>query len=239
MKHLNSIYWVGILIVSSLPLQAQSSYQLNWKTDGSLLAIGGVSSGLGMYYRSTMTEFGTYDLENLEIGEINSFDRLATDYYSPKADKTSDYFWTGSHLLPLLFLANKKSRNDFAIVAAMYSEVFLINSGMTILTKSTFRRTRPYVYHPTASIDKKLTKTARSAFVSGHTSMTAANCFFAATIFSAYYPNSKWKPAIWTTAAIVPAITGYLRIRAGKHYPTDTIAGYIKRKWKILVFLAV
>ena len=26
---------------------------------------------------------------------------------------------------------------------------------------------------------------------------------------------------------MIPAITGYLRVKAGKHYPTDTIAGYL------------
>lgn len=205
---------------------AQSPYQFNWKTDGSLLAFGGVASGLGIHFRSTLPLLTPADLEVLNKNDINSFDRIATKYYSPAAHNASDVFWYGSHAFSLLFLTNKRTRQDFSKIAGMYGEVFLLNSGLTVLTKTTFRRTRPFVYNPEAPLDKKFTKTARSSFVSGHTSMTAANSFFAAKVFSDYFPDSKWKPAIWTAAAIIPGITGYLRVRAGKHYPTDTIAGY-------------
>ena len=166
------------------------------------------------------------EIETLNKADVNSFDRFAINHYSKSGDSGSDVFWGGSHFLPLLFLVNQKSRNDFPAIVAMYGEVFLINSSLTLLTKVTVRRSRPFVYNPDVPIDKKFTKTARTSFLSGHTSMTAANCFFAAKVFSDYYPNSRWKPAIWTGAVVIPAITGYLRIRAGKHFPTDTIAGY-------------
>jgi len=38
---------------------------------------------------------------------------------------------------------------------------------------------------------------------------------------------SRWKPIVWTAAATIPAITGYLRVRGGRHFPTDVIGGYI------------
>jgi hypothetical protein len=72
----------------------------------------------------------------------------------------------------------------------------------------------------------KLKRNVRTAFVSGHTSITACNTFFAAQVFSDFYPDSKWKPVIWSAAATIPAITGYLRVTAGKHFPTDVMAGY-------------
>ena len=56
--------------------------------------------------------------------------------------------------------------------------------------------------------------------------MTAANTFFAAKVFSDYYPDSKWKPVVWTAAATIPAITGYLRVKGGRHFTTDVITGY-------------
>lgn len=114
-----------------------------------------------------------------------------------------------------------------AKIAALYGETFFITTGITLLIKTTVKRNRPFVYNPEAPLDKKLTRNARTAFLSGHTSISAANCFFSAKVFSDYYPESKWKPVVWTTAAILPAITGYLRVKAGKHYPTDTIAGYL------------
>lgn len=204
----------------------QSPYQLNWKKDGGLVILAGVSAGVGLHLRTNLADLSLADLETLNANQVNSFDRFATKYYSPQADKASDVFWMSTHALPFLFLVNKRSRQDFGKIAAMYGETFFITTGITLLIKTTTKRNRPFVYNPDAPVAKKTTRNARTAFLSGHTSISAANSFFAAKVFSDYYPESKWKPAVWTAAAVLPAITGYLRIRAGKHYPTDTIAGY-------------
>ena len=71
-----------------------------------------------------------------------------------------------------------------------------------------------------------MSKSARFAFFSGHTSVTASNFFFTAKVFSDYFPDSKLKPYIWSVAAIAPAITAYLIVKAGRHYKTDVITGY-------------
>ncbi len=225
MKYFKFLYFTGILILS-LQIQAQSPYQLDWKKDGGLVALAGITTGLGLHLRSNLTELVPADLEVLHANQVNNFDRFATKYYSPKADKASDLFWVGTHVFPFLFLTNKKSRKDFSTIAALYGETFFITTGITLLIKTTAKRNRPFVYNPDAPLSKKTAKNAKTAFLSGHTSISAANSFFAAKIFADYYPESKWKPAVWTTAAIIPAITGYLRVRAGKHFPTDTIAGY-------------
>ena len=108
----------------------------------------------------------------------------------------------------------------------LYGEATTINFGLTVITKSFFNRTRPFAYNPDVAEEMKLKRNARTALVSGHTSITACNTFFAAQVFSDFYPDSQWKPVIWGAAAAIPAITGYLRVAAGKHYPTDVMAGY-------------
>jgi membrane-associated phospholipid phosphatase len=55
---------------------------------------------------------------------------------------------------------------------------------------------------------------------------TAAATFFAAKVFTDFNPDSKLKPYVWTAAAIVPAVVGYQRLRAGKHFLTDNLLGY-------------
>jgi membrane-associated phospholipid phosphatase len=42
-----------------------------------------------------------------------------------------------------------------------------------------------------------------------------------------YFPERKWTKITWGAAAVVPAWTGYQRYKAGKHFPTDVIAGYL------------
>lgn len=227
MKYLKLIGGIiTLLLLVDSRIEAQSPYQINWKKDGCLVALAGVTSGVGLQLRSNLAELTPIDLENLNVNQVNSFDRFATKYYSPTADKASDLFWIGTQAFPFLFLAGEKSRKDFGKIAALYGETFFITIGTTLLIKTTVKRTRPFAYNPAAPLVKKTARNARTAFLSGHTSISAANAFFAAKVFADYYPESKWKPAVWTTAVVIPAITGYLRVRAGKHYPTDVIAGY-------------
>ena len=42
-----------------------------------------------------------------------------------------------------------------------------------------------------------------------------------------FYPDSKAKPIIWTSAALIPAITGYLRVKAGRHFTSDVLVGFL------------
>lgn len=226
MRSKNWLILSGVLLFVAIS-EAQSPYYFNKKTDGIILLSGGVVTGVGLYYRSQTSMLSMDDLASLQATDVNSFDRIAIENYSTTADRWSDVFWGGSHLLPLVFLSHTNTRNDIGKIAGLYGEVFLLNASITGLIKYTARRSRPFVYNPDVDLYKKQKRTARTAFLSGHTSMTAANCFFTAKVFSDYYPDSSWKPFVWTGAALVPALTGYLRIKAGKHYPTDTIAGYV------------
>ena len=56
--------------------------------------------------------------------------------------------------------------------------------------------------------------------------LVAGTSFLTARLYSDFHPDSKWKPAVWAAAATIPAVTAYLRVQGGKHYPTDVAAGY-------------
>ena len=221
------IICVGILFGGAFTANAQSPYQLNWKKEFMYYGSGLTTIGLGAYQRSKTPLYTTNDLENLDASFINSLDQPAVDQFSLAAHHASDYFWYGSFSAPLWSLVGQKSRKHFGQVAALWGEVVFINSGLTLLTKYTVRRTRPFVYNQDAPLTKKLTPNAKGSFFSGHTSMTAANTFFAAKVFADFYPDSPWKPVVWGLGASIPAITGYLRVKGGRHFPTDVITGYI------------
>jgi membrane-associated phospholipid phosphatase len=95
-----------------------------------------------------------------------------------------------------------------------------------MLVKTSTLRVRPYVYNDEVPLDKKLDDEARQSFFSGHTSISAVNSFFLAKVFADYYPGSPWRPLTWGVAAAIPAFTGWMRVRAGKHFATDVMAGY-------------
>jgi membrane-associated phospholipid phosphatase len=221
----NSLF--AILMVSFiLNSYGQSPYQLNWEKELLAFGTGATTFGLGVYLRNQTPRYTPNQIESLNKNSINGFDRGAINHYSVAAHNASDVFFYGSYGLPLLFLAQKKTRKDMGTIALLWGETILLNSGLTILSKYSFRRTRPFVYNPDVPINDKLTWHAKSSFFSGHTSTAASNTFFIAKVFSDYYPDSKWKPVVWGAAVLIPATTGFLRVKAGKHFPTDVIAGF-------------
>ena len=128
--------------------------------------------------------------------------------------------------MPLSLLALEGTRKDFGKIAILYSETVLITTGLTYFTKGIMLRSRPLVYNEDFSLAEKQKVSSRHSFFSGHTSLTAASFFFTAKVFSDYYPDSKLKPYVWAGAIVIPAMVGYFRVAAGKHFPTDVITGY-------------
>ncbi|MEL6924223.1 MAG: phosphatase PAP2 family protein [Bacteroidota bacterium] len=214
------------LLLFSIQGMAQSPYQLNWRNEVSYHALGIGLLGAGSWIgNKTVQPLSESEIFALRRSSVIAFDRGATFNLSGAARTASDHTLNASFIMPMLFLIPRRSRSEFGRIALLYSEVFFINLGGTNLMKRSTRRLRPFVYNELASIESKQTKDARYAFFSGHTSATAANTFFAARVFSDYYPDSKWKPLVWTVAVALPAATGYFRVKAGKHFPTDVIAG--------------
>jgi membrane-associated phospholipid phosphatase len=160
---------------------------------------------------------------------INSFDRKSVMNWSPSIGKTSDYVLFGITALPVLFLSEHHTEKDIKSLAIMYLEVFTINYGITDITKNLTNRARPFVYNTDLDMSTRTSSISRQSFFSGHTSQTAAATFFFAKVISDYHPNLKpgLKTGIWFFAAAVPAVNGYLRVKAGDHFPTDVIAGYV------------
>ena len=223
---LSRIFCFLVLFCFQTTLFSQSPYTIDWKTEPIYLGLGIGTLGLGAYLHAKTPLFTTDELITFDRADVNAFDRPATYNNSLKAHELSNVLWYGSQIAPVLLLTGKAIRSDFGKIALLYGEMAFINGGLTALAKSTFKRPRPYVFNENVDEGLKMSGSARAAFISGHTSITAANTFFIAKVFSDYYPDSKWKPYIWSAAVIIPAVTGYLRVEAGKHYPTDVIAGY-------------
>lgn len=158
--------------------------------------------------------------------KINLLDRSAVKQNSRASGYASDACMFVSATLPLLHLINTNSRKDFGKVAAMGAEAFMLNLGITNFVKELASRRRPLLYNPEVPMAKKLKKDNFKSFFSGHTSTVATMSFFFAKTYSDYNPNSKYKPLVWSTSALFPAVTGFLRYKAGKHFWTDILTGY-------------
>ena len=172
--------------------------------------------------------YQAHELDQLNREDVNPFDRPATYNWSPEAAQASDYVRTGVLILPVIFLANHHTREDFGALLIMGAEVLTINLGFTYTVKNIANRYRPFVYNENAPVDERTGPGTMLSYYSGHASHTAALSFFFAKVMNDYHPEMATgaKIGIWAFAAAIPAVTGYLRFEAGKHYPTDIMTGY-------------
>ncbi len=205
-------------------------YPYNWKGETPYLIISGglLLSGIVIDQTNPIEPYTIAALDTISRADVNPFDRDATYNWDPGFSRASDVLLAGSVLSPLLFLSTKSTRQDFGWLALMAGEVLSINYGLMTTVKNLTNRPRPFVYNPNAPLNERTGPTSLESFYSGHVSTTAAMTFFVATVLTQYHPDMKtgWKITLWAVAATYPAVTGYLRVASGKHYPTDVMVGY-------------
>lgn len=223
MKHLSLIL---LFLIGYMGIHAQSPYKFRYAVDVPIISVGLGGVLGGFIHEKKRDHLEPIDLVGLDRMNISNFDRNPTYYWSPKSAHWSDAVMYTSMASPLLFLAGERSRKDFGMVAAISAEVFLLNTGITYLTKELVQRKRPYVYNPDAPLEEKLEKGSTQSFFSGHTSTVASASFSFAMMHHHYYPDSNLKPLVWFLAGVLPMATAILRVRAGKHYWTDVLIGY-------------
>ncbi len=226
-QYVNAFFVCCVLCLGLGTIKAQSPYELNWKKDLSLYGLGIVGQAT-VYFTgvANLNDLTDEELEGLNPARINRFDRRATSMYSLRARSYSDVIFHSSYAFPLLFLLDKKGRKGFLEIGVLAGETYLLTITSTFITKIAVQRIRPLAYNPDVPLDKRRSSGVRLSFFSGHTSSTSALSFFSAKVFSDHYPDSEWKPVVWSAAAILPAATGWFRVKGGKHFPTDVIVGY-------------
>lgn len=222
-----TLLYLGSLVFSSANAQQTANgyqfkkniFYISTPINASLLAF-------GLYQQAHIPIATQPQIQLLHPSQINTFDRIATRQWSPKADRVSDYLALSTTLLPLLFLSKEHTQKDFFKIANVSFQSFLLSQALCNTAKLS-KRNRPYLYNQNIPMSQKLEKENNLSFFSGHTTWASSMCFSTAFAYQAYYPNTKYTPYIWTAAATLPALQGYLRVKAGKHYPTDVIVGYL------------
>ncbi len=206
-------------------LKRQSVYKFRLGVD---IPIGMVTLGTGitsLILHKKKQPLTFEELSNLKPSDVNKFDRYAIYQHSKASAIASDVFQYTAMVSPALLFIDKDIRKDWKTVMPIWMETFALTSALTMFTKELAHRNRPYVYSDYGN-GNKYGKDATASMWSGHTAITAASTYFIAMVYSDYHPHSRWKPLMWTGAAILPALTAITRVKAGKHYWTDVITGY-------------
>ncbi|MBK7406823.1 MAG: phosphatase PAP2 family protein [Saprospirales bacterium] len=228
--------WIALCLSYTLALSGQP-YTLDWKRESWIGGVGLTILAVDIGLHQSMQPLSVADIAQLDARDVFWPDRSAIDNNSAAANRRSNIAQWSSFVMAGMVsggLVGQSYRQESKaaffhegfIVGVMLAETNLLALDGTYLMKGSVRRPRPYVYNAQVSIDRKTTTEARRSFFSGHTSLAAANTFFAASVFSGYFPESRWKPLVWGVAIALPAWTGVERVLAGKHFPTDVLAGY-------------
>ena len=205
-------------------------YQFSAKKETVILIPGIGLNTLGFLRSASTKPFSLAQLNALSPADIRlGIDRRAVNRWSPGSAHFSDALLYTALAVPATLALSSRCRDlrQGGGVALMGLEALMLSTGLTNAVKNTARRPRPYAYNTNVPLEIRMGSDARRSFFSGHTSTSAAATFFTAQVFSDLYPDSKWRYAVWSGAAVLPLAVGVQRYRAGKHFPTDIAVGYL------------
>lgn len=205
-------------------------YQFNGKKETAILIPGIGLNAFGFIRAASSKPLTLAQLNALTPADIRlGIDRRAVSRWSPGSAHLSDGLLFTALAVPATLVLSSRCRElrQGGGVVLMGMETLMLSAGLTNVVKNTVRRPRPYAYNADVPMEIRMGNDARRSFFSGHTSTSAAATFFTAQVFTDLYPDSKWRYAVWSGAAVLPLAVGIQRYRAGKHFPTDIAVGYL------------
>ncbi|GAA4106981.1 hypothetical protein GCM10022393_01800 [Aquimarina addita] len=206
--------------------QNDSPYETNVWKDGAWVTAGLGLNAYGLFLISNKDDLTDEKLDNLSEDDLFFMDRWAAGYDDENASKISDIPFYSSFATPLLLLIDKRMRKDAGKISVMYVESMATTGALFAITAGLVEKSRPRVYNEELSRNIRLSSNNQRSFFSGHVAASATATFFAAKVYSDYFPDSKAKPYIWAGAALIPATVGAFRIKSGNHFLSDVLIGY-------------
>ena len=206
------------------PFHLKKSTDLPVSIAASALIVG------GFVLKSFKTPLTPEELANPDTSKIPSFDLSAIHQANPSYQKASDILEYTAVALPFLAFVDKRVSGHSKQIVAMYLETLAIDFAVYNVTTGIVNRHRPLTYNTDTTevpLSTRKGATVKESFFSGHTSNAATATFFGARVFTDLRPHSALVPFVWIAAAGVPAFTAYSRYKAGKHFPSDVVVGYI------------
>ena len=198
---------------------------------GGLALMLGSSAGIDALRRKDTIDNAT--LDRLATQEIGRLDRWGLEQDALKrrdSEGASDRIFNASVLLPLTLFIKKKFRKDWKDISVLYLQAHALSAATYAFSPIGARfidRYRPVAYYDELPRADRSPGNNRNSFFSGHVSTTAVGTFFFTKVLSDY--NPQWtggqRAIAFTLASIPPAYVAVQRVRALKHFPTDTVVG--------------
>ena len=173
------------------------------------------------------------EVTGLRREDVPGFDRWALDQNSENTKQfllVSDYVQNVAHASPLALLFWKKYRRNWLDVTLMYFEVQTTQGliySYSPFGPGTTNRLRPIAYYDAVSDSDRTEGNVKNSQFSGHVSTMSASAYFMAKMVDDYNPDFTpgQRVLVYGAATVPVAFSGWLRIRALKHFPSDVALG--------------
>jgi membrane-associated phospholipid phosphatase len=99
------------------------------------------------------------------------------------------------------------------------------NSALNLNVRATRVHPRPFVYGDAAPESNRRESQAAGSFYSGHASGAFLGAVYFSTVYPLRHPDFEYKGWLWAGSLTAATGVSVLRVVAGKHFPSDVIAG--------------
>ncbi len=202
---------------------AQSGYRLDRGREAAVLGTGIVLHGTALLQERRPAPIWTGPLDPTTVPR---FDRVAIGRWDPSAHRASNVLFGAALGLSLATGILAQNGEQPLVPVVIILETGLLSSGLTNVVKEAVHRPRPYLYDPAIPPSLQKGRDDHLSFWSGHTANTSAITFATANMVQHSNASKGVKTVTWISAATIPAAMGVLRVRSGRHFPTDVITGY-------------
>ncbi len=200
---------------------------MNYKTVVPIIVVGFTATAYAFSKIYTKTNTPDATIAALDKNNIPVFDRWATKYHDLNMDRISYYPFYAVMPLPAILFIDKKMRKDAGKISIMYLEAFAFTGVVYGSSVYFIDRYRPDVYNTSLDMSYRHNGNYRNSFFAGHVAVVATSTFFIAKVYDDYHPESNWKWLVYGGAAAATIGMGYMRLEAGKHFPSDILTGAI------------
>jgi membrane-associated phospholipid phosphatase len=212
-----------VLLVQALPGAAQQ-HTLSLPRELALVGTAGLlHTGSILLVRRPLAHPGA-PLDPLTLPRI---DRIATGRWDPSAHRASSILFGAGAGLSLAAAALLVDGDRPVVPVTIVLESGLLAAGATNLVKELTRRPRPYLYDPVGVALPYKGRDDHHAFWSGHVANISAMAFSTAWMVQRSNTSPAWRAVAWSGAFVVPVSMAWLRVRAGRHFPTDVLTGFV------------
>ena len=212
--------------LAEVPAQVETPFQLGWQDAGWIAGGLLIQIPAQLRYR----DMSSADTASLNRQDLIPPDRWVAGLYSPDIALASDILVLPFCALPIALTAwdawaNKEGLNPVLTDAVVFGEAMAFSSALDLMVRSLQIHPRPLVYGKDVPARERLAGEASGSFYSGHT-----NAAFLAAVYLSYtyplrHPNFQGQGWLWTTTLATATAVASLRVAAGKHFPTDVVAG--------------